>query len=518
MFIMLQNKGEKMAIIICPSCGGKISTTRTTCIHCGYKLEAKKVCPECEESIDANASECPVCGYIFNHSEDNISILTEKETKKETKPEQKAELSYISAFQLSINDDGTYNLIGVSDAGLKNYTEICIPSEISGRTVTSIGEGAFADCDWIVSITLPATITRIDYSAFAKCTGLNEVHITDLDAWRNIIFENGGANPLHGGARLFVNGECLTELVINSGNILPNTFTGCLTLTGVTISDGVTEIGECAFRCCKSLTNVIIGNGVTKIGSSAFAQTALKSVTIPDNVTEIDSYAFHGCKALNSVTIPASGIHIRKNAFENCPNLSGGIHKRSVSKQKEKYQDVSSTEKTTNSDVRIANKTQKGGSKLLRAISLALTFLTILTFIVGVAFLFGGMIRYPAYDSDGTSTYNLLPFHITAFSSSLVGSTRATNCLFTLIGTILMAISLVIKFIVETKYSKFINKIITVDIISILATAVAIVFSFLTVDYGNDTFLVGAILIASCGILITVHTLLSIIKKKVCGK
>ena len=31
-----------MAIRICPSCGGKVSTTRTTCSHCGYDFESKK--------------------------------------------------------------------------------------------------------------------------------------------------------------------------------------------------------------------------------------------------------------------------------------------------------------------------------------------------------------------------------------------------------------------------------------------------------------------------------------------
>ncbi len=58
-----------MAVITCPSCGGKVSTTRTTCSHCGYDFKAKKVCPECEASIDVNATECPECGYIFDSAE-----------------------------------------------------------------------------------------------------------------------------------------------------------------------------------------------------------------------------------------------------------------------------------------------------------------------------------------------------------------------------------------------------------------------------------------------------------------
>ena len=67
-----------MAVRICPSCGGKVASTRTTCSHCGHEMIATKTCPECEESIDANAHECPVCGFEFN--EVPMSKVLEKES------------------------------------------------------------------------------------------------------------------------------------------------------------------------------------------------------------------------------------------------------------------------------------------------------------------------------------------------------------------------------------------------------------------------------------------------------
>ncbi len=70
-----------MAIIICPSCGGKISSTRKTCSHCGYELKATKVCPECEETIEENTKECPVCGYEFDSA--SVENVPEAEPVKE---------------------------------------------------------------------------------------------------------------------------------------------------------------------------------------------------------------------------------------------------------------------------------------------------------------------------------------------------------------------------------------------------------------------------------------------------
>jgi hypothetical protein len=47
-------------------------------------------------------------------------------------------------------------------------------------------------------------------------------------------------------------------------------FSGCDSLTIVSIADGVTSIGVFAFRNCDSLTDVVIPGSVTGIGESAF--------------------------------------------------------------------------------------------------------------------------------------------------------------------------------------------------------------------------------------------------------
>ena len=72
-----------------------------------------------------------------------------------------------------------------------------------------------------------------------------------------------------------------------------------------------------------SIKTVIIKNGVTSIGDYAFRNCAsLTSVTIPEGVTSIGAYAFHWCESLESVTIPSSVTSIGDSAFWNCDSLT----------------------------------------------------------------------------------------------------------------------------------------------------------------------------------------------------
>lgn len=153
--------------------------------------------------------------------------------------------------------------------------ELVIPS-----SVTSVEGGAFSHCYGLASVTIPNSVTNI-YGAFAECSDLKSVHISDLAVWCRI-GGGGGFSRRYSAPEynLYLNGELITDLIV---------------------PDSVTDIADSAFAHC-SLTSVTIPNSVTNIGSFAFAGCkGLKWCVIPSSVKSIGSYAFTHCSSLSAV-------------------------------------------------------------------------------------------------------------------------------------------------------------------------------------------------------------------------
>ena len=251
-------------------------------------------------------------------------IEFEEELRSSSNPLCKAHHLYLNGQEV------TDLVIPESITSIGNYafdyctalTSVTIPDG-----VTNIGKQAFRGCGNLTSVTIPPSMVTIGGDAFIWCFNLNAVHISDLAAWCGISF-NYSANPLYYGAHLYHNGKEVTDLVIPEGvtSIGNEAFRNYGYLTSVTIPESVTNIGKSAFDNCGSLTSVSFPKSLKNIGASAFEKcTSLTSVTIPKGVDNIGGGAFFMCSSLTNVTIPSSVKIIDYEAFRQCWGLTSVI-------------------------------------------------------------------------------------------------------------------------------------------------------------------------------------------------
>lgn len=136
----------------------------------------------------------------------------------------------------------------------------------------------------------------------------------------------------------------LTDGITSIGNYA---FKGCSLLNRIYIPNSVTSIGQLAFYGCSNLNSISIPNFVTSIGKYAFGHcSALTNVNISNisnSLISIGDYAFEYCSSLTSIHIPNSVNYIGCFAFEHCSSLrSINISTSMISIERSTFLDCSS--------------------------------------------------------------------------------------------------------------------------------------------------------------------------------
>ena len=237
-------------------------------------------------------------------------------------------------------------------------TKVVIPASFRGKSVTSISYGAFSGCSGLQAITIPfvggeagKTASDTYQYPFGYIFGTSSY---DVGVATEQYYY--GSSTSSTTSTTYYIPSSLKKVIVTGGNILYGAFSGCTSLTNITIPDSVTSIGYRSFYNCSSLTSITIPNSVKSIGDYAFENCkSLKTINyngdingwvqidglsdlmsygssdkelyingellteaVIDTATEIKSCAFYGCSSLTSVTIGDSVTSIGYSAFYNC--------------------------------------------------------------------------------------------------------------------------------------------------------------------------------------------------------
>jgi hypothetical protein len=262
----------------------------------------------------------------------------------------------------TLDDKGTLTITGTGSVDTDPwYNQISkIKRVVIESGVTSINiDGAFAYCDNLTSVSIPASVDSLARNSFASCERLSEVKLErDYPNMDNVFQEspwwtenaprsgtclngltwkldNDGTMTISGSGNLTIIENWsvrqpwyalrykVKKLVITPGvtAIGEMVFYDHINLVSAVLPESVTSIGYSAFENCNKLSSINIPSGVTRIEDRTFSETALSKITIPKGVTYIGIKSFWMCKNLTTIHIPSGASYIGDVAFNNCAKL-----------------------------------------------------------------------------------------------------------------------------------------------------------------------------------------------------
>ena len=233
--------------------------------------------------------------------------------------------------------DGTY---AVTAANTHIAGAITVPATYKEKPVTRVLHGAFADCTYLFSLTLPQSITAIGKDALVGCDNLLSLTVPFLGATVSDT-TNTHLGYFFGADDHTENATCvpasLESVTVTGGTTLaPYAFSGCEHIKELFLADSYTSLGFSALADCKSLSTLtlpFIGNTIDGsednhigylFGATWYAEhvtavpETLASITLT-RATSLARHALFGCNGLERVYLPDTLTKIGQNALGLCP-------------------------------------------------------------------------------------------------------------------------------------------------------------------------------------------------------
>ena len=246
----------------------------------------------------------PVSGSLF-------SAQRSHEVKADTGTTRSGDWEY------KINDTGENTISIVKYYG--NETDLNVPDEIDGKTVTEINQKAI-DQTSLHTISLPKTLTYIGDSDFSHAKNLTSIEVRDSEYGKTRFWtdENG---VLYG----YVDHHTDVDQTTYNKYLELLCYPSAKSEKSYTVNDKVTAIAGNAFSNCFYLEKINLGNGVRKLGVGAFLNCmSIQSITIPKNVQKIGYNVAYCCDKL-------AAYHVDEQN-ENYCDIDGVLYTKDKSK------------------------------------------------------------------------------------------------------------------------------------------------------------------------------------------
>lgn len=198
------------------------------------------------------------------------------------------------------NTSGTTTLFAIYLTPSSNYQTaqnyVVVPKNVSAIADSAVNMFRGTN-NTVKFVTLPRQTSKIGKNAFANCSGLVGVSMSDfVTSIGESAFKSDSA---------LTNFRAPTSLQTLS----QAAFSDCTSLSKVKNLDatGITEIPSDCFAGCSKLEEIVLPANISKIRPGAFGSSGLKTINLEDTkLEELEDSAFNSCSALTQVTVPST--------------------------------------------------------------------------------------------------------------------------------------------------------------------------------------------------------------------